>query len=362
MTNHDTIKKTSLHEAHTHLNAKMAPFAGFDMPLQYSSVKEEVLAVRENAGVFDVSHMGEFFVTGADAIKFVNYLITNDFENADMLKAVYSPLCRENGTVVDDLIAYKLAVDRVLICVNASNIEKDWNWMTSKLSGFDCKMENRSDDFSLLAVQGPKVELILKSLNIIPQAEMPYYSIREVSHEGEELIIARTGYTGEDGFEIFSSHNFARNFWNKLIFNGVKPCGLAARDVLRLEVCFPLYGHELNDEVTPLDAGLSWTVKLDKANFIGKSALQELKPKYQLVKLSLERGIPREGYSVLNGLGDKIGQVTSGTMSVITGKGVALALVEKSKMPKDKKIQINIRNTNYEAQIHSKAFVSGGHK
>lgn len=362
MTNHEKIKKTSLHEEHLILGAKMAPFAGFDMPLQYSSVKEEVLAVRESAGVFDVSHMGEFFVTGPDAVKFVDHVITNDFLNAEMLKAVYSPLCREDGTVIDDLIAYKLSTERILICVNASNIEKDWNWITSKLAGFNCKMENRSEDFSLLAIQGPKAELILKNLHVLKEGEFPYYSITETKHDGETLIIARTGYTGEDGFEIFSSHNFAKNLWNKLIFNGVKPCGLAARDVLRLEVCFPLYGHELNDDITPLDAGLNWTVKMNKGDFIGKQALSTYKPKYQLIKLSLERGIPREGYSVLNSQGEKIGQVTSGTMSVVTGKGIALAHVERAKNPQDKKYLINIRNTNYEAQVHSQAFVSGGHK
>ncbi len=357
-----SLLKTSLHEDHVALNAKMAPFAGFDMPLQYSSVKEEVLAVREHAGVFDVSHMGEFFVSGPDAVKFVDHIVTNDFQNAEMLKAVYSPLCRENGTVIDDLIAYKLATDRVLICVNASNIEKDWNWISSKTAGFDIKLANLSSSFSLLALQGPKAELILRDFGVKLPSEFPYYSILETTHEGEKIIIARTGYTGEDGFEVFSSDEYAKKLWNKLIFNGVKPCGLAARDVLRVEVAYPLYGHEISDEVTPLDAGLGWTVKMSKANFIGKSALEAYKPKFQLVKLSLERGIPREGYEVLDSEGQKIGTVTSGTMSVVTGKGVALALVEKAKAPADKKYLINIRNTNYEANFHAKAFVTGGHK
>jgi aminomethyltransferase len=166
MTTNQTIKKTSLHEEHLALSAKMAPFAGFDMPLQYSSVKEEATAVRENAGVFDVSHMGEFFVTGPDAVKFVDHVITNDLTNAEMLKAVYSPLCREDGTVIDDLIAYKLAEDRVLICVNASNIEKDWNWIFSKLNGFNCKMENQSDNYTLLYIKVQKEELIIKNIQI----------------------------------------------------------------------------------------------------------------------------------------------------------------------------------------------------
>ena len=279
-----------------------------------------------------------------------------------MLKAVYSPLCRENGTVIDDLIAYKLAEDKVLICVNASNIEKDWNWIFAQTSNFNCNLKNLSDDYSLLALQGPEAESIMKKVGILGSQDFPYYSILETTHEGEKLIIARTGYTGEDGFEIFSSHAYAKKFWKQLLNLGVKPCGLAARDVLRLEVCYPLYGHEINDEVTPLDAGLGWTVKQTKENFIGKSALLDYKPRFLLVKLSLERGIPREGYEVLDGVGNPIGKVTSGTMSVVTGKGIAMALVEKSKIPADKKLQISIRNTNYEAQLHTKAFITGGHK
>jgi aminomethyltransferase len=357
-----TIQKTSLHEEHLSLNAKMAPFAGFDMPLQYSSVKEEVLAVRNHAGVFDVGHMGEFLVEGVDAIKFVDYIMTNDFTNAENLKAVYSPLCRDDGTVIDDLIAYKLGAEKVLICVNASNIQKDWNWISSKTENFKITLKNHSDDYSLLALQGPESEKIIKDLGILKTIDFPYYSILETMFEGEKLIIARTGYTGEDGFEIFSSHAFAKNFWKKLLSIGVKPCGLAARDVLRLEVCYPLYGHELNDDVTPLDAGLSWTVKLAKDNFIGKAALADYKPHLQLLKLSLERGIPREGYDVLDSENNVIGKVTSGTMSVITGKGIAMALVEKSKNPKNKKYAIKIRTTSYEATLHSKAFITGGHK
>ena len=357
-----TTLKTSLHEEHVALNAKMAPFAGFDMPIQYTSVKEEVLAVRNSCGVFDVSHMGEFFVEGPDAIKFVDFLITNDFKNAEMLKAVYSPLCREDGTVIDDLIAYKLAENKILICVNAANIEKDWNWISSKVSNFNCKLTNRSDDFSLLAVQGPKSESIFKELNLIDAAAFPYYSILESKYEGENVIIARTGYTGEDGFEVFAGHSTIKKLWKNLLAKGVVPCGLASRDVLRLEVCYPLYGHELNDSITPLDAALSWTVKLNKESFIGKSSLLDYKPRFQLVKLSLEKGIPREGYNVLNEAKEVIGKVTSGTMSVVTGKGIAFALVEKAKMPENKKYLINIRNTDYEATSHAKAFVTGGHK
>ena len=202
----------------------------------------------------------------------------------------------------------------------------------------------------------------LREIGIEFPVDFPYYSILETTHDDQKIIVARTGYTGEDGFEIFSSHAFAQALWKKLLNVNVTPCGLAARDVLRVEVCYPLYGHEINDEVTPLDSGLSWTVKLTKDKFIGLEALKNYKPKYQLVRLSLERGIPREGYTVHNATGEIIGKVTSGTMSVITGKGVALTLVEKNKIPADKKYLINIRNTNFEATLHAKAFVNGGHK
>jgi len=356
------MKKTSLYQKHVDLKAKMAPFAGFDMPLQYTSVKEEALAVRNNAGVFDVSHMGEFIVEGNDAIKFVDFLITNDFSKAPMNKAIYSPLCREDGTVIDDLIAYKLHQDRILICVNAANIEKDFEWISSQTSHFDITLDNRSDYYSLMALQGPKSQELLTKIGILKDPAMAYYSVEETDFMNERIILARTGYTGEDGFEIFCSAKVAALVWDELIQEGVSPCGLAARDVLRLEVCFPLYGHELKNDLTPLDSGLKWTVKMDKENFLGKGALSTYSPKYRLVKLSLDRGIPREGYPVLDGNENTIGNVTSGTMSVMTGKGIALALVEKEKFPADKELFISIRDKNYKANYHTKPFISGGHK
>jgi len=357
-----STQQTSLHAKHIGLGAKMAPFAGFDMPLQYTSVKEEVLSVRNNAGIFDVSHMGEFFVTGPDAVKFVDYLVTNDFAGAGALKAVYSPLCRENGTVIDDLISYKLADDKVLICVNAANIKKDWDWISSKTDGFDIKLEDKSDAYSLLAVQGPKVEEVFKAIELLDNNEFPYYSIKASQFNGEEVILARTGYTGEDGFEVFCSHEMAGKLWDLLLEKGIAPCGLASRDVLRLEVCYPLYGHELNDEITPLDAALKWTVKTAKEKFIGKESLTDHTSKYRLVKLSLDKGIPREGYNILNMSDEVIGKVTSGTMSVVTGKGIALGLVERNLFPADKQFKINIRKNNIEANYHTKAFINGGHK
>lgn len=353
---------TSLHEEHIKLGAKMAEFAGYDMPIQYTSVKNETIAVRSEVGVFDVSHMGEFFVTGPDAVKFVDFIMTNDFANAQVGKAVYSPLCRDNGTIIDDLIAYKLGAQKVLICVNASNIAKDWNWISTKTQGFDIALANKSDEYSLLAVQGPKTEEILASLNINGISQSEYYSAFESEYQNSAIILARTGYTGEDGFEIFGSHETIKKLWASLLEKGVTPCGLAARDVLRLEVCYPLYGHELNDEVTPLDAGLKWTTKLDKPNFISKTALVSYSPKFQLVKLLVDKYIPREGYQILNDQNEIIGKVTSGTMSVTIEKGICLGLVDKSKFPENKIFKIQIRKNIVDAVYTTKAFVNGGHK
>lgn len=356
------MKQTSLTQAHRDLKAKMADFAGYEMPIQYAGVKAEVEAVRNNIGVFDVSHMGEFFVEGKDAIAFVDYILTNDFAGAQTGKAVYSPLCREDGTVVDDLIAYKLADEKIMICVNAANIEKDWSWISSKTDGFDISLTNKSDDYSLLAIQGPKTEEVLASLGFESVRNAQYYSAYESEWSGCDVIMARTGYTGEDGFEIFGSHETIKKLWAKLLNADVTPCGLASRDVLRLEVCYPLYGHELNDELTPLDAALKWTVKLKKEKFIGKEALDGLTSKYRLVKLSINKGIPREGYPILNEQDEVIGKVTSGTMSVTNSQGICLGLVQRERFPENKKFKIQIRKNIIDTNYHTKPFVSGGHK
>jgi len=353
--------RTHLYDEHVKLGGKITPFAGWEMPVQYTSVKEEVLAVRKSVGVFDVSHMGEFFIEGKDAEAFADYLVTNDVLNAPMGKAIYSPLCREDGTVVDDLIVYKLLPGKVMICVNASNISKDFNWIKSKHAGFDCTLKDNSSEFSLLALQGPKTFEILKPLlNELPDLE--YFSVFQTTFGVHSVILARTGYTGEDGFEIFATHLAITELWQKLMIAGVTPCGLAARDVLRLEVCYPLYGHELNDEVNPYDAGLGWTVKLQKTKFIGKDTLASKPAKYKLVKLVLDRGIPREGYPVLNAQGEMIGHVTSGTMSVITNKGICFARIQIDKVPSNEVFMIDIRNKTYPAQLTKKPFVTGGHK
>jgi aminomethyltransferase len=352
------MKQTQLFDEHTALGAKMVPFAGWNMPIQYNSVKEEIIAVRNDVGVFDVSHMGEFFVEGRDAVKFVDYLLTCDFAGVEIKKAVYSPLCNDQGKMLDDLIAYKLSDEKILICVNAGNIEQDFKWFESHKNNFDCTLINKSEDMSLLAVQGPNTFKVLKEYFKDELGDIDYYSVANFG----EFIIARTGYTGEDGFEVFSSHDQIKKLWKFLIDKGVRPCGLGARDVLRLEVCFPLYGHELNQDLTPLDCGMKWTVKMNKEDFICKSALENYEPKFRILKLQLDKGIPREGYLVELEDETPLGEITSGTMSPTIGKGIALARIQKNKYKKGDKVFIIIRNKKYEAQVVTKPFVTGGHK
>lgn len=351
--------RTCLFEKHQELKAKIVDFAGYEMPIQYKNLKEEVLAVRNSVGVFDVSHMGEFFVRGKDAIRFVDYIMTNDFKNLNIGKAIYSPLCNQEGKILDDLIAYKIRDEEVLICVNAANMEKDYAWISKQTEGFDIQLTNESSEYSLLALQGPKSFETLKSIKDFEHLQdSDYYSVQTINVD--EYIVARTGYTGEDGFEIFASHDKIQRLWEELMLKEVTPCGLGARDVLRLEVCYPLYGNELSEDYTPLDCALKWTTKLDKETFIGKEALKSYKPSKKLLKLTLDKGIPRTGYKVISN-NQEVGQVTSGSMSVVLGKGIALALVNRDFEDYDN-VQIEIRNKLYDATRVTKPFVSGGHK
>lgn len=353
------LKRTSLYQKHLELKAKMVDFGGWEMPIQYQNLKEEVISVRERVGVFDVSHMGEFYVTGRQALDFVDYIVTNDIRSAAPGKAIYSPMLNEQGGIVDDLIVYKVSDSELFICVNAANIEKDFSAMSQFASKFDCKFENLSQNYSLLALQGPQSFQVLKEL--LPEInDIGYYSIQILESEKEvKSFIARTGYTGEDGFEIFGSHNFIERLWSEMMDKGVQPCGLGSRDVLRLEACFSLYGNELNDELTPLETGLKWTVKMAKDDFVGKKALSESEPRYRLVKLSLEKGIPRAGYPVEDDNGQQIGVITSGSMSVCLGKGIALARLDKNLYQDSEKLNINIRNKIYPAVVNKKPFISG---
>ena len=351
------MKKTSLYENHVELGAKIVPYAGFNMPVQYKSVKEEILSVRNKCGVFDVSHMGEFLIEGTDASKAMDYMIPNDFINLPVGKAIYSPLLNEEGGILDDLIAYKLSENKVLVCVNAANIEKDYAWFEKNLEPFNISLKNESDNFSLIALQGPQSEIHLKKLSFIKDLS-PMKNYEVINHEG--LIIAKTGYTGELGFEIFGDHKTITKIWDELNENEVTPCGLAARDTLRLEVCYPLYGQELNEQVGPLESNLGWTIKLEKkGDFIGKESLKKATKNTKLIKLKMNKGIPRQGSKIIQlKNNEEIGEVTSGTYSPTVGCGIAMARVKNSYKIQDGDLLIEIRSKQYPAEVVKKNFLN----
>ena len=354
------MKQTILYKYHTEIHqAKMAPFAGFAMPLQYTSAKEEINAVRTHAGIFDVSHMGEFIIEGKNCSEFIDFLIANDYQKLPIGKAIYSPLCHENGGIIDDLIVYKLAENKALMCVNAANIDKDWNWIVSQKNNFEVSLNNISNETSLIAIQGPNaIDILTKCYDKFSNElnNLPYYGV--FNCEELNIIFARTGYTGEDGFEIFAKNQDIEHLWPQLVNNGAIPCGLAARDTLRLEVCYPLYGHELNDQDNPKESALTWTIKKNNNNYIGKVAIDTSEIKTTLIKLSLEKLIPREGYKVFIEE-NCIGEVTSGTFSPTISQGIAIARVKNIKNLKEEDLLIEIRGKKYPAKYHSKAFYAG---
>ena len=258
------VKKTCLHDKHLALGALMTPFAGYDMPIQYTNITDEHLAVRNDCGVFDVSHMGEVIISGPDSERYVNHIFTNDIKDAPNGKIFYGMMCYEDGGTVDDLLVYKVEHNNYFLVINAANIEKDVDWMRQQAEGFDIVMCHKSDYFGQLAVQGPKSEEIVEHVLNLPCKELAFYTCKTIDRFDETIYLSRTGYTGEDGFEIYASHDFIRDAWDKLMAAGVKPCGLGCRDTLRFEVGLPLYGDELSPEISPIMAGLGFFVKLDK--------------------------------------------------------------------------------------------------
>ncbi len=331
----ETLRTTPLHDRHLALGAKMAEFGGWDMPIQYTGILDEHGAVREAAGLFDVSHMGEFRLRGPQALDLAQRLVTNDVGKLEDGRAQYAVLCREDGTAIDDLLVYRLASDDVLLVVNASNIDKDWAHVSAVAddAGLDVTVANESDDWALLALQGPKAFEVLEAATGADASDIPFYHFRQ--HDGlfgaERAVVSHTGYTGEPGVELYLSPEAAGRAWDALTEAGGTPAGLGARDTLRLESGFCLYGHELDDDTTPLEAGLGWVVKPDAGDFVGRDALAAQKaagvPR-RLVGLVVEgRGIPRAGYPVVDGDGAEVGTVTSGSQSPVLGQGVALAMV-----------------------------------
>ncbi len=349
------MKRTPLYDAHVAAGAKMVPFAGFEMPVSYSGILEEHDAVRERVGLFDVSHMGEFVVSGAGTWEYLNRLVSNNVAKLRDNGVIYTVMCRENGTVVDDLLITRMGPERALVVVNASNIDKDFAHMSARLRD-DVILENVSDDYALIAVQGPASLALLKSMTRFSGhreqlADIGYYQC--VSAD-DGVIISRTGYTGERGFEIFVPPALAAPIWQELMEHGaelgVQPIGLAARDTLRFEACFCLYGHELDDETNPLEAGLNWVVKFKKGDFVGRDALVAARAAglaKRIVGLEFEgRNIGRQGYDVIHD-GAVVGRVTSGTFSPTLKKSLCLAYVDGSVLdnnPDGSGLSVQVRN------------------
>ncbi|EET84672.1 glycine cleavage system T protein, partial [Clostridium carboxidivorans P7] len=358
------LKKTPLFDVYPRYGGKIIDFAGWALPVQYQGIIAEHEAVRSAAGIFDVSHMGEVEVKGKDALKFVQNIITNDASTLENNQALYSPMCYENGGTVDDILVYKYADDYFYLVINAGNIDKDFKWMMDHKDNLDVDIINISPDICEFAIQGPKAQMILqKVVNIDLENIKFFYCERNVKVNNVDCMISRTGYTGEDGFEIFCNAKDGESIWVKLLEvgkdDGLIPVGLGCRDTLRFEACLPLYGNELTEDISPLEAGIGFFVKLNEDEFIGKEAL--MKQKSQGLKRKIagfemkDRGIPRHGYKVqVNG--EEIGFVTTGYKSPSLNKNIGLALIKSDYAALGKEIEIIIRNKGAKAEIIDKKF------
>jgi aminomethyltransferase len=354
------LKKTPLNAVHRALGGKMVDFGGWDMPVQYpAGVIEEHMATRTRAGLFDVSHMGEFWVEGHDAVKFVNRIATNDVTKLIDGQAQYSALTNDNGGVVDDLLVYRFNPDKLLLVVNAATTEKDWDWITSETEDENVTLTNASPDYCQIAIQGPRALGILQLLTDAELEPIKYYHFTTGQVDGIEAIISRTGYTGEDGFEVYAAAEHAEQIWNKLLEtgepHGILPCGLAARNTLRLESAMSLYGHELADDISPLEANLGWITKLDKdGSFVGRDALAEQKTaglKRKLVGFEMtEPGIARDGFDIYVD-GELVGRVTSGSPAPYLKKNIGLAFLPVEFAKTGQEIKIDIRGKHVAAKV-----------
>ncbi|HBT39957.1 MAG: glycine cleavage system aminomethyltransferase GcvT [Pseudothermotoga sp.] len=360
------MKKTPLHDEHIKLGAKMIEFAGWMMPLQYESIVAEVEAVRKNVAVFDVSHMGEIRVSGSDTAAFLDWLLTNKFSTLGVGQAMYSVMCNEKGGIIDDLIAYRITDNEALLVVNAANTQKDFDWINLQSKKFNVQVNDLSDRYGLIAVQGPRSETMLSS--IIPQiSSLKYYHCAEFTIFGKKCTVSRTGYTGEDGFEICCPWEDTPHVWRGLFEigenSGLKPAGLGARDVCRLEASYLLYGNDMDESVTPLEAGLGWVVKLEK-DFVGKDALLSQKERgisRRIRGLKLEgKRIARHGMAVLKD--DKqVGTITSGTFSPTLQSSIALAMLDAS-LKIGENVLVDLKGATVEAQIVKLPFYRGSVK
>ena len=358
------LKRTPLFELYAKYGGKTIDFGGWELPVQFSSIKEEHDAVRNRAGLFDVSHMGEIFVEGNDALAYLQKILSNDISKIAIGGAQYSAMCYANGGVVDDLLTYRLDESTYLLCVNASNIEKDYEWMLSHVEG-DVTVTNKSADYAQIALQGPLAQKVLQTLTETDLNEIAYFKFKNnVSVGGFNVLVSRSGYTGEDGFEIYGSPEAIMALWDQILEagkeDGVIATGLGARDTLRFEACLPLYGQELSDSISPLEAGIGFAVKLQKhPQFIGQQALIEQKEN-GLTRKSIgiemiDKGIPRHGYKVFKE-GVEIGEVTTGTQSPMTKRNIGLALIDAKFAEVGIEVEVEIRGKLIRAQTVSTPF------
>lgn len=361
------MKNTTLIETHLALGAKIVPFAGYHMPVQYEGVTAEHLTVRKSVGVFDVSHMGEFLISGNNALALIQKITSNDASKLTIGDAQYTCFPNENNGIVDDLICYKIKENQYLLVVNASNIEKDWNWISKYNDAFGAELKDVSDEYSLLAIQGPKAIDAMQALSSLDLANIPFYTFKIGDFAGvDNVLISATGYTGSGGFEIYCKNSEVLHIWNKVFEAGadygIKPIGLAARDTLRLEMGYCLYGNDINDSTSPIEAGLSWITKFTK-DFVNAEALAKEKahkPERRLVAFELnERGIPRKDYEIVDGDENIIGNVTSGTMSPCLQKGIGMGYVSKIFTKPGTQIYIKIRKKSISATIVKLPFYKG---
>lgn len=356
------LKRIPLHEIHVGLGAKIVPFAGFEMPVRYSSDKEEHLAVRNDVGVFDVSHMGEFMVSGPKALETLQWISSNDLSKLSVGQAQYGYLPNDKGGVVDDFITYKMGEEEYMLVVNASNIEKDWTWITSQNKG--ATLKNISEDIVLLAVQGPKASDTLQKLTDADLSSVKYYHFIEDTLAGKKMIISATGYTGAGGFELYIRKEDAKEVWKAIFEAGAEfnilPIGLGARDTLRLEMGFCLYGNDIDEDTSPIAAGLGWVTKFTK-DFINADQLKKDKEagtEFKLVGLEIiDKGIPRHGYRIVDDEGNIMGLITSGSISPVTNKGIALGYIKTGLHKPGTEVNIEIRNKNIKSKVVKTPFI-----
>lgn len=364
----EIIKTTCLHANHLALGAQMSPFAGFDMPIQYAGITAEHLAVRQSAGMFDVSHMGEIFIDGPDAERFINHIFTNNISGMPMGKIMYGMMLYPDGGCVDDLLVYReFQPDHYLLVVNAANIDKDYEWMLAQQEGFEVNIDNQSDIWGQVAVQGPLAEnTVIDVLGLDCAAALGFYEYCNALWNGKRLIVSRTGYTGEDGFELYTDQQGTVEIWNRLIEAGIQPCGLGCRDTLRFEAGLPLYGDELSQDISPIEAGLGMFCKLDKAEFIGRESLvaqKELGTEKKLVGIEIQdRAIPRNGYPVELEDGTQIGTVTTGYHSISLDRSICFALVKSEYAALGTPLWIRIRKKTFAGQVVKKRFYQTNYK